>query len=768
MLTILLAALMATADRPLVLHRVLDCRTTADGDDVRALVQARCGVRSDAGAYALASDGDERKIRVKVVKPDGGAWSMNRGACCGASPCGAVCPPGGGKNPQVMKLPGGGVAVIGGGWCSGWVCLPDGKGPAKCYTLDGVGDGKKRVVVRRRTGGDDERDESAKVMVLRSQDGDDDGDVHDVILNAFGKGRGADGGRLHRMLLKHMGDGKGGASGAPRMRRLWKGADDDGNEIEVQIIDTRDGDEPKTIRMRSQGGRGVGPDAKVEKRMRVRVEKGEGAEEGEKEIEVFVSPSTDDDAQADVRVFVVPKGEKGETERKRIRVKRISEATGVSDTEASVAATAGGEEGAFVDDISGVYVVSLDNEAGVSEDSEDEAPPVKVRVIDGKGDGKKVILKRTKTKADEGEAGDEDKAVVQFPEVWIGVRVTPIPEALAAHLGDEGLMVANVAKNSPADKAGLKQYDVIVSLNGKEISDSKALISGVGEIGPNGEGSLVVLRDGKRKEMSIRPAKRPSGDVEFKYEETPDAIEDEKVNARGGMLKLLPGGMMELEDLGQLKDLPLLLKNHLKDLKIDLPREFQVDIDPGQWNRNWGTIWQGDDEDGKIEVRIIKRGDEGTIEVNRDEEGRITVERKDKDGKATSKSYENIDEVRENDEEAARLLDSMGFWNLRFVGPMGGGHLPMRQRQWQQDIQKSLGRVRDQLNQARTQMRMRAHSSGDGESHTSIVQVNIDEDGKIRIVTEEDGKREEHTFGSKSELKANAPDLYKKYREYLD
>ena len=46
----------------------------------------------------------------------------------------------------------------------------------------------------------------------------------------------------------------------------------------------------------------------------------------------------------------------------------------------------------------------------------------------------------------------------------------PVPEVLASHLqNDGGAIVVNIARNSPADKAGLKRYDVILRINDKRI-----------------------------------------------------------------------------------------------------------------------------------------------------------------------------------------------------------------------------------------------------------------------------------------------------------
>jgi serine protease Do len=59
-------------------------------------------------------------------------------------------------------------------------------------------------------------------------------------------------------------------------------------------------------------------------------------------------------------------------------------------------------------------------------------------------------------------------------EVWVGVHVQEIPAALAESLDLEtnaGVIVANVDKGSPADKAGIARGDVIRKIGTDVISD---------------------------------------------------------------------------------------------------------------------------------------------------------------------------------------------------------------------------------------------------------------------------------------------------------
>jgi serine protease Do len=66
-----------------------------------------------------------------------------------------------------------------------------------------------------------------------------------------------------------------------------------------------------------------------------------------------------------------------------------------------------------------------------------------------------------------------------------------------------GAIVAQVTPNSPASHAGLKQGDVIRTLNGQKIANSSALQIAVSELAPGTTISLGVLRDGKPISLNV-------------------------------------------------------------------------------------------------------------------------------------------------------------------------------------------------------------------------------------------------------------------------
>ncbi len=73
---------------------------------------------------------------------------------------------------------------------------------------------------------------------------------------------------------------------------------------------------------------------------------------------------------------------------------------------------------------------------------------------------------------------------------------------------DHGEIVGVVKKGGPADKAGIKEQDVILGLNGKPIKDGQELISRVSDMPIGSQVSVDVDRDGKKMEFKVAVADR--------------------------------------------------------------------------------------------------------------------------------------------------------------------------------------------------------------------------------------------------------------------
>jgi serine protease Do len=88
---------------------------------------------------------------------------------------------------------------------------------------------------------------------------------------------------------------------------------------------------------------------------------------------------------------------------------------------------------------------------------------------------------------------------------WIGVRWnrTDKPDLLRALGTNHGVVVLDATKGGPADKAGIKADDIIVSLNGKPVKDGNDLLNRVADLPVGSAATVTVNRDGKNEQYKL-------------------------------------------------------------------------------------------------------------------------------------------------------------------------------------------------------------------------------------------------------------------------
>lgn len=99
---------------------------------------------------------------------------------------------------------------------------------------------------------------------------------------------------------------------------------------------------------------------------------------------------------------------------------------------------------------------------------------------------------------------------------YVGVNLHELDADLqrSLHLGaSQGVLVEDVTPGSPADRAGLKRYDVITAVDGGGVLTSAELIRNISRRAPETRVSLQVVRDGRTQDVAVQLTERPGRDA---------------------------------------------------------------------------------------------------------------------------------------------------------------------------------------------------------------------------------------------------------------
>ncbi len=96
---------------------------------------------------------------------------------------------------------------------------------------------------------------------------------------------------------------------------------------------------------------------------------------------------------------------------------------------------------------------------------------------------------------------------------WLGVAIQDVSEDLARSFDlkeAKGILISEVQEDSPADKGGLQQGDVIIKLNDILLMDVNDLRNRVALIIPGTKADLEIVRNGKKKVLTMTIGEQPS------------------------------------------------------------------------------------------------------------------------------------------------------------------------------------------------------------------------------------------------------------------
>jgi hypothetical protein len=153
---------------------------------------------------------------------------------------------------------------------------------------------------------------------------------------------------------------------------------------------------------------------------------------------------------------------------------------------------------------------------------------------------------------------------------WLGVYTDELTKPMLVALDvDHGVLVTEVAEESPAAKAGIEVGDVITSLDGQETTDGSSLRWAVRDR-PDERVVIKVHRRGKDKKLDVTIGTREGAEQTFSFE-WPAIPREALREAERALREAGPSLKRELEhsdlSLDSLRDQMLELRKELNDLR---------------------------------------------------------------------------------------------------------------------------------------------------------------------------------------------------------
>jgi serine protease Do len=117
---------------------------------------------------------------------------------------------------------------------------------------------------------------------------------------------------------------------------------------------------------------------------------------------------------------------------------------------------------------------------------------------------------------------------------FLGIQIQNITESIAKRLKIEdssnGIVVGEVTPNSPAQKAGMQPYDVIIELNGNKVNDVSSFRNNIASNNPGETVKLGIIRDGKKITVNIKLAELDNKKITSEQQSEPNQNQEENLN----------------------------------------------------------------------------------------------------------------------------------------------------------------------------------------------------------------------------------------------
>ncbi len=179
-----------------------------------------------------------------------------------------------------------------------------------------------------------------------------------------------------------------------------------------------------------------------------------------------------------------------------------------------------------------------------------------------------IIGQTPETKSSNEKATKAMTFVFDGGDSYLGVQTAEVTSENYSKFGlreVRGVVIEKVMENSPAQAAGLQAGDVLISVDGDEVTGTRKLTRLISEIAPDHKTKLIIWRNGSEQEVTATISRRPApkfenGNFEFSFPGPVGKID-----------------IPDIKELRRLKELP----------KVDIPQLWSSPDGSGE-----GFVWR--------------------------------------------------------------------------------------------------------------------------------------------------------------------------------
>ncbi len=356
---------------------------------------------------------------------------------------------------------------------------------------------------------------------------------------------------------------------------------------------------------------------------------------------------------------------------------------------------------------------------------------------------------------------------------WLGVALGEVRTGDASE--STGVRVLNVVKDSPAEKAGLLENDVVVSINDEQVSTVGDLAGLIQGLEPGTSVGLEVLRDGETVFIDATLGERKNT---FQWRYTPDIAVNDRIRIGSKAVKVTPGGNVQFFQIGD-----------------DDAEGCHL---PGTLSQFFGSTAASASysvKDGETSVTIVANNDGQVVEISHEGNGPIVVTKyqEDEDDKDVTE-YTDADALREGDPDAFKIYDqtqtnvivvedghnldfdfdfNVDDWLSEEFGKkiqvyLSGsasqlGEIESHAEEVQRAIQEAVSQMTSINTPSLSDTIVKIH-----ELQKATETFDIDPDGAIKLTIRKGGTEVIRNFRDADDLMERDPKAYDKYSDVLD